>query len=83
MVSVLILHWILDTGASHHMTANFPALTHIYTLSLPITISQPNGRQVLIEKAGMVKLGPDIILKDVLYTLNFQMQSNFYLKISY
>jgi len=54
------------------MTSSFTVLTNVYNLSLPITISQPDGRQIIVKQAGMVKLGPDIWLKDVLYTPTFK-----------
>jgi len=68
----LTMDWVLDTGASHHMTSNLATLTNIYTLSTPVFISQLDGRQVKVEKAGLVKLGPNIILKDVLDTPAFK-----------
>jgi len=68
----LTVDWVLDTGAFHHMTSNLATLTNIYTLSTPVFICQPDGRQVKVEKAGLVKLGPNIILKDVLYTPTFK-----------
>jgi len=37
------MQWVLDLGASHHMTSNYAAFSHVYNLSLPIIISQPNG----------------------------------------
>lgn len=66
------MQWVLDSGASHHMTSNFAALTNVYTLSIPIIISQSDGRQVKVEQAGMVQLGPAIWPKDVLYTPTFK-----------
>ena len=63
--------WVLDSrdsGASNHMISKFDALTNIDNRLVPIIILQPDGRQIKVEKAGMVQLGPDIWLKDVLYT---------------
>ncbi|KAJ8441288.1 hypothetical protein Cgig2_013395 [Carnegiea gigantea] len=60
------IQWILDLGASHHMTSNFDILTNVYNLKTPIIILQPYGRQVKVEKASTVRIGPDIWLKDVL-----------------
>ena len=54
------------------MTPNFAALTNVYTLSIPIIISQPDGRQVKVEEASMVQVGPVIWLKDVLYNPTFK-----------
>jgi len=54
------------------MTSNLTSLTNIHTLSTPIFISQPNSRQVKAEKAGNVKLGSEIIFKDVLHTPTFK-----------
>ena len=64
--------WVLDTGASHHMTSNLAAVNNGYTLSMPIYILQPHGRKIKVEKAGSVKLGPNIILRDVLYIPTFK-----------
>jgi len=66
------LQWLLNLGASHHMTSNFAVLTNVHKLSVPIIISQPDGRQVKVEQACMVQLGPEIWLKDVLYTPTFK-----------
>ena len=41
------MQWVL-AGASHHMTSNYDALSHAYNLSVPIIISQPDGRQIKV-----------------------------------
>lgn len=54
------MQWVLDLGASHHMTSNLDILANVYILKKPIIISQPDGHQVKVEKAGTVRIGPDI-----------------------
>ena len=66
------IQWGFDSGASHHMTSNYAAFSHVYNLSLPIIISQLDGQRSTMKQASMVKLEPDIQLKDVLYTLTFK-----------
>ena len=43
-LNITPMQWVLDSGASHHMTSSFAALENVYNLSTPIVISQPDGQ---------------------------------------
>ena len=48
--------WILDSGASNHMTSNITLLTNIAYLPCPLLITLPNGYKVKVVKIGSVVL---------------------------
>uniref|UniRef100_A0A7C9D4H2 Retrovirus-related Pol polyprotein from transposon TNT 1-94-like beta-barrel domain-containing protein n=1 Tax=Opuntia streptacantha TaxID=393608 RepID=A0A7C9D4H2_OPUST len=68
--------WVLDTGASHYMTSNLKSLTSVYELSEPIYITVPDGRTVLVKKAGIVIITPSLLLRNVLYISTFTCNLN-------
>ena len=43
------VQWVRALGTSHYMTSNWSRRTNVYTLLLPIIISQPNGRQIMVK----------------------------------
>ena len=59
------LPWVLDGGASHHITSNKNALCNKYKLAAPLL---PEGQSVQVEESGMVCAAPGLIQKDVLCT---------------
>jgi len=64
--------WILDSGASHHMTFDLTFLTNITYFPCPLLISLPNGYKVKVMKIGSVILALDIVLHEVLYVPSFK-----------
>lgn len=64
--------WILDSGASNHMTFNKSLLTKIITLPYPLLVILPNGYKVRVTQIGSVTLIPDIILEKVLFIPSFK-----------
>ena len=50
--------WLLDSGASYHMTEDITLLCNISN----ICVGLPNGVETMAIKCGMVKLSPKIIL---------------------
>ncbi|OIT03013.1 hypothetical protein A4A49_57631, partial [Nicotiana attenuata] len=64
--------WIIDSGASNHMTFNKTALSNITTLPYPVLISLPNGYKVKVFQFGDVILNSEIILHKVLYVPSFK-----------
>jgi len=58
--------WLLDTGASYHMTRNINLLQSVCDMN-PILVGMPNGAVALASKHGSVKLNEKLILRDVLY----------------
>ncbi|VFQ94335.1 unnamed protein product [Cuscuta campestris] len=67
-----IVDWIVDTGASDHMTPFEDILFDVYELPKPITVTLPDGNHKAVNKAGKVVLSSSLILMDVLYVPDFQ-----------
>ncbi len=60
--------WILDSGASRHMTGDKHLLVNTKRLPQPVTITYGNGQQGVADTVGDVVVRPDrLMLKDVLY----------------
>ncbi|KAK9671177.1 hypothetical protein RND81_12G011200 [Saponaria officinalis] len=66
------LDWIIDSGASDHMTSHLSLLHDISCLSKPIIVVLPDGTAKSVTQIGKVFLTPDIILTNVLFIPNFQ-----------
>lgn len=64
------LEWILDSGASDHITSSYDLLEN--PVSLNSTIFLPNGHSALITHKGSITLTPNIVLKDVFYAPTFK-----------
>ncbi|XP_071713627.1 uncharacterized protein [Rutidosis leptorrhynchoides] len=58
--------WILDTGATDHMTPSSDELVESKSLLLKSHIRLPNGNTSVITQIGKVKLGNQMELNDVL-----------------
>ncbi|XP_049394567.1 uncharacterized protein LOC125858815 [Solanum stenotomum] len=54
--------WILDSGASHHMTFDRNLLVNLITLPYPLLVRLPNGYRVKITEIGSVCLTSEITL---------------------
>lgn len=63
--------WVLDSGASHHMTPLLSLLEGVSNLDKPFHITVPTGDVVLVEKAGAINLDGNITLHDVLFVPKF------------
>lgn len=59
------LDWVLDTGASNHMTGNLNLLTDVTTI-LSCNVGLPNGHNVMTNQKGSVVFDVDFSLKNVL-----------------
>lgn len=64
--------WILDSGASQHMTGNLHLLHNISEVA-PSTVGLPDGVQISAVKQGSAHLSTDFIIKDVLYVPNLKV----------
>jgi len=63
--------WVLDSGASYHMTSDLHILFNLHSLDEPVHISFPDGIMIIAKKAGQVKVRENLVLKEVLYTPTF------------
>ncbi|XP_060212195.1 uncharacterized protein LOC132639793 [Lycium barbarum] len=64
--------WIIDSGATNHMTYNKALLTNIITLAYPFFVTLPNGYKVRVTEAGNVYLSSTLTLCNVLFVLSFK-----------
>ena len=58
--------WIIDTGASNHMTGSLEKLKDLRKISA-CPVGLPNGSHVLATEEGTIKLDNDLVLSNVLY----------------
>ncbi|XP_070036410.1 uncharacterized protein [Nicotiana tomentosiformis] len=72
-ISVFVnsISWILDSGASEHMTSNLCLLFNVKDMPKPIYVGLPNSHRVLVFQSGCVTLLPNFILQNVLFVLCF------------
>ena len=64
--------WIVDTGASDHMSSQLPLFNQKRILQKPILIRLSDGNTKTVTMVGNIKIHPKIILKDVLYVKDFK-----------
>lgn len=63
--------WIMDTGASHHLTGRFDALTNVRDMP-PVLIIMADGREHVSFKEGSISLGSYLVIKSVYYVEELQ-----------
>ncbi|KAL2944303.1 Retrovirus-related Pol polyprotein from transposon TNT 1-94 [Bienertia sinuspersici] len=64
--------WIVDSGASHHMTGNQQIVKNLHQGNHRTRINLPNGETSVIEGVGEVYLQNGMTLKNVLYIPTFK-----------
>nr|GEX59723.1 integrase, catalytic core [Tanacetum cinerariifolium] len=67
-----LYYWILDTGATDHMTPHSKSILRAKILKNMPEITLPNGQSSVITKTRQVKLNNGIVLKDVLCVPSFK-----------
>ncbi|XP_069144064.1 uncharacterized protein [Solanum lycopersicum] len=63
--------WILDSGATHHITFDKSYLSKIITIPYPILVNLPNGYKVKVTQVGETILTSGITLNNVLFIPTF------------
>lgn len=63
--------WILDSGASHHMTPLYSLLKEVQKIDKPFYITVPTGNAVLVEIKGSLSFDNGIKLDNVLFIPEF------------
>ena len=72
--------WILDLGATHHVTSS----SHLYSSCrqiILIIVKFPNGHTVTVTYASIVRFSHSLYLEDVLCIPSFQFNLNFVSKL--
>jgi len=64
--------WILDSGASDHMSFDLKALYDLRPLEHPVSVTLPNGYKVLVTQYGKLALSADLVLGPVLLVPHFK-----------
>ncbi|XP_019264489.1 PREDICTED: uncharacterized protein LOC109242112 [Nicotiana attenuata] len=64
--------WIIDSGASEHMTSDISILFNIISLSIPLYINLPNSHKIKVGKKGSVHILPGLTIHNVLYVPVFK-----------
>ncbi|KAL2929542.1 Retrovirus-related Pol polyprotein from transposon RE1 [Bienertia sinuspersici] len=64
--------WILESGASHHMTGDLSKLKNVKALDTQPSINLPNGDTAMITHKGEIELTPRVKLKDIVYVPVFE-----------
>ncbi|KAG5616996.1 hypothetical protein H5410_016820 [Solanum commersonii] len=70
-VSLSSISWILDSGASEHMTSDINLLFNITMLPKPVYVNLPNSTRALVLQSGSVHLLPSLTLKNVMFAPSF------------
>ena len=58
--------WILDLGASDHMSSDANVLHDLQLLDRPVLVSLPNGHKVLVTHSGKLRTNDNLTLSHVL-----------------
>ncbi|XP_074299906.1 uncharacterized protein LOC141631085 [Silene latifolia] len=64
--------WIVDTGASDHITSNIKLMNNVKILAKPVYVGLPDGTVKIVHKIGDVCLTDRITLHSVLLIPDFQ-----------
>ncbi|XP_074290592.1 uncharacterized protein LOC141617309 [Silene latifolia] len=64
--------WIVDTGASDHITSNIQLMHNVKNLAKPVYVGLPDGTIKVVHKFGQVYLRNQLTLHDVLLIPDLQ-----------
>ena len=64
--------WIIDTGASDHMTFDFKLFSNTTSLSNPVNVTLPDGSLKPVTLVGDIQLSPTLLLHNVLFVPDFK-----------
>ena len=65
-------NWIIDSGASYHITPHLNLFSSFLPLKNPAYITMPNGKHSRVSHIGSVRLTSTLILPNVLHVPDFQ-----------
>ncbi|KAL9225388.1 hypothetical protein vseg_001321 [Gypsophila vaccaria] len=64
--------WVVDSGASDHMTSHFSLLHNVITLCTPLKVALPDGSHKSVTTIGSLHLTPTLTIHNVLFLPDFQ-----------
>ncbi|XP_071719137.1 uncharacterized protein [Rutidosis leptorrhynchoides] len=67
------IDWIIDTGASNHMSPHIGLFQSIRELNRPIRLKLPDGTSKWVKQVGSVKINPTLTLTQVFYVPDFKV----------
>lgn len=70
-VQVAATEWIMDTGATNHMTSNLKLLVNLKPVVANMTVNLPTGARAMVSHVGDVYLQNGLQLLNVLYVPMF------------
>lgn len=72
--------WILDTGATNHITFHLDSfITHKTIKRIPVTL--PNSTHIVASISGSIALTPSLIIHNILYIPTFNVNLIFVEKL--
>ncbi|GKA45944.1 cysteine-rich receptor-like protein kinase 8 [Tanacetum coccineum] len=71
LITCLTIAWIIDSGATDHISTTLKIMHNIYKCKTPITVTLPNGQNVKVTTIGSVTINKYITLHNVFYILTF------------
>lgn len=63
--------WIIDSGATDHISTKLTFMINIHTFTKPIFVTLPNGHTTKVTTYGSVIINADITLHNLLYVPSF------------
>ncbi|CAM8920521.1 unnamed protein product [Rhodiola kirilowii] len=64
--------WVIDSGATDHITPHAHLLSHVTSLKVPYSVLMPNGTRVMVTHTGTCVLNDSIKLSSVLLVPNIR-----------
>lgn len=64
--------WIIDSGATDHITSNKDIFFNLIPLTTPYLVTLPNGYKAKVTSIRSITLSPSLTLHQVLYVPSFQ-----------
>ncbi|XP_065861183.1 uncharacterized protein [Euphorbia lathyris] len=64
-------YWIIDTGATSHMSSHLTQFTHYKSTNSNNMVHLPDGSKSIIKHVGLVTIGPNFTLQNVLHIPTF------------
>ena len=77
-ISTLHDLWVVNSGATHHMSNKLTNIHDFHPYPTPSFVSVANGKGSLVKGKGKIKLVSDIIESNVLYVPSFSFTISLY-----